>query len=70
MWYFDKCRLIEPVQPPLSLETPNDVPPVAQQSKNIQATSKDSDQADPSLCWSHIPHCWISNATAQFILWH
>ena len=24
-------------------------------------------QADLSLCWSHIPHCWKSHALAQFI---
>ena len=38
MWHFDKCNLL------LSLETPNGVQSVAQQSKNTQATSKGSDQ--------------------------
>ena len=34
----------EPLQPPLSLETPNGVQSVAYQSQNTQATSKVSDQ--------------------------
>ena len=55
----------------LSLETPNDVQSVALQSYNIQATSKGSDQtdqaqADLSICWSHIPHCWKSHVAAHF----
>ena len=29
MWHFDKYRIIEPVQPPLSFETPNGVQSVA-----------------------------------------
>ena len=36
----------------------------------MQATSKGSDQyaqAGLSLCWSHIPHCWKSHATAQMM---
>ena len=34
----------EPVQPPFELKIPKDVRPIAKQSLNIQATSKDSDQ--------------------------
>ena len=34
----------EPLQPPLSLETPNGVQSVVSHSWNIQATSKGSDQ--------------------------
>ena len=25
-------------------------------------------QADLSFCWLHLPHCWQSQVTAQFIL--
>ena len=26
-------------------------------------------QADPRLCWLHIPHCWKSHVEAQIIFW-
>ena len=47
---FQQCAILtsidsdEPVKPPLSLETPNNVQSVALFSLNIQATSKGSDQ--------------------------
>ena len=58
----------EPVQPFLSLETPNDVQLVAQESKYVQATRKGSDwTARMHRLVSHTPHCWKSHVAAEIV---
>ena len=53
----------------LSLETPNGVQSVAQQSKNTQATSKGSDQTS-RMCRLILDFagCWKSHALAHLVI--
>ena len=39
---------------------------VAEDSSFLQVDSEDSDQADPSLRWAHMPFCWFCHEAAHF----
>ena len=77
---FQKCGILtsvdsdEPVQPAFKLRNSKWC---SVSSLTLKVYSSDKQrlwtdcayaQADLRLCWSHIPHCWKSHATAQVII--
>ena len=64
----------EPVQPPFKLRTSKRCSvsslTLIEYSSDEQRLLSDcaNAQADLSLCWSHIPHCWKSHLLAQIVL--
>ena len=75
---FQQCDILtsvdsdEPVQPPLKLRSSKwcseSSLTVVEYSSDWQRLWSDCAyvQADLRLCWSHIPHCWKSHATALY----
>ena len=78
---FQQCGILtsvdsdEPVQPPLKLRNSKCCSvsslTVKEYSSNKQRLWSDCAyvQADPRLCWSHIPHCWKSHIAAHIRKW-
>ena len=79
MIFFQQCGILtsvdsdEPVQPPFKLRNSKWCPVSSltfiEYSSDKQRLWSDCAyaQADLSLCWSHIPHCWKSHALAHII---
>ena len=77
---FQQCGILisvysyEPVQPPFKFRTSKRCSvsslTLIEYSSDEQRLLSDCaySQADLSLCWSHIPHCWKYHALAQLYL--
>ena len=70
---FQQCGILtsvdsyEPVQPPFKLRTSKCCSVSSLTVSGMQRLWSDCAcvQADLSLCWSHIPHCWKYQVAAQ-----
>ena len=78
-WDFQQCGILtcvdsdEPLQPPFKLRNSKlcsfSSLTLIEYSSDKQRLWSDCAyaQADPRLCWSHIPHCWTSHALAHIM---
>ena len=73
MWYFNKCRLIRPAQPPFKVRNSKwcwvSSSTIIEYSSDKQRLWSDCAyaQADQSLYLLHIPHCYMTHI--KYLLW-